>query len=213
MDGGARSLDHFPRAAFDRMDPRPDPTFYDSPRLVVHIDEGAIAAVGTLIARLAPPNPAILDLMSSYASHLPANLPAHAVVGVGLNATELAANPQLSRWYVQDINAEPALPEAEASFDLALCTVSVQYLTVPLEVFAAVRRVLRPAAPFLVTFSNRCFPTKAVRVWHEGGDAEHLALVRAYFERSGGWTAPEQAAHRPRGGDPLYAVWARRADA
>jgi SAM-dependent methyltransferase len=212
-DAAPRSLDHFRAEAFDRVDPRPDSTFYDAPRYVVHIDDGAIAAVGTLVARLAAPGAAVLDLMSSYRSHLPPELRPSAVVGIGLNAAEMAANPQLTRWAVLDLNAEPGLPEPDASFDLALCTVSVQYLTQPLETFAAVRRVLRPGAPFLVTFSNRCFPTKAVRLWHAGTDADHLALVRRYFTLSGGWTAPEAAAHTPAAGDPLYGVWARRADA
>ena len=212
-DPAPRTLDHFRPEAFDRIDPRPDSTFYDVPRYVVHIDDGAIAAVGALVARLAAPGAVVLDLMSSYRSHLPPDLQPSAVVGIGLNAAEMAANPQLTRWVVHDLNADPALPEPDASFDLALCTVSVQYLTRPLETFAAVRRTLRPGAPFLVTFSNRCFPTKAVRIWHAGSDADHLALVRSYFILSGGWTAPEAAAHTPPDGDPLYGVWARRADA
>ena len=212
-DAAPRTLDHFPAAAFERVDPHPDSTFYDVPRYVVHIDDGAIAAVGALVRGLAAPGATVLDLMSSYRSHLPSDLQPSAVVGIGLNAAEVAANPQLTRWAVHDLNADPALPEPAAAFDLALCTVSVQYLTSPLEVFAAVRRVLRPGAPFLVTFSNRCFPTKAVRIWHAGDDADHLALVRRYFALSGGWTAPEATAHTPPDGDPLYGVWARRAEA
>jgi SAM-dependent methyltransferase len=211
-DTTPRTLDHFRPEAFDRIDPRPDSTFYDEPRYVVHIDEGAIAAVGALISRLAAPGAAVLDLMSSYRSHLPADLHPSAVVGIGMNGPEMAANPQLTRWVMHDLNADPVLAEPDASFDLALCTVSVQYLTAPLETFAAVRRVLRPGAPFLLTFSNRCFPTKAVRIWHAGSDADHLALVRSYFQLSGGWITPEAAAHTPPDGDPLYGVWARRAD-
>ena len=207
-----RTLDHFRAADFDRIDPRPDSTFYDVPRLVVHIDDGAIAAVGALVRRLASPGAAVLDLMASYRSHLPPDLAPSRVVGVGLNGPEMAANPQLTRWAVHDLNADPTVAEPDGSFDLALCTVSVQYLTRPLEMFAAVRRALRPGAPFLVTFSNRCFPTKAVRIWHEGSDRDHLLLVRRYFLLSGGWTAPEAAAHTPPDGDPLYGVWARRAD-
>jgi hypothetical protein len=216
MEAAPRSLDHFPAAAFERIDPAPDQRFYESPRYVVHIDDGAIAAVGALIERLAPPRPRILDLLSSYRTHLPPELAASEVVGVGLNAAEMAANPQLSRWTVQDLNADPAITEPDDTFDLALCTVSVQYLTRPLELFDAVRWVLRsPGAAesggaFLVTFSNRCFPTKAVRIWLEGDDTEHLALVRQYFLLSGGWTAVEAAAHTPPSGDPLFGVWARR---
>jgi SAM-dependent methyltransferase len=216
MDETPRTLDHFSPRDLDRIDPRRDALFYDVPRYVVHIDDGAIAAVGELIRRLAPPRPTVLDLMSSYRSHLPPDLEAEEVVGIGLNADEMAANPQLTRWRVHDLNEEPAIDELPGRVDLALCTVSVQYLTRPLELFDAVRRLLRPPTAstpggvFLVTFSNRCFPTKAVRLWLEGDDAEHLALVRGYFRLSGGWTAIEAAAHRPPGGDPLYGIWARR---
>jgi SAM-dependent methyltransferase len=206
----ARSAEHFRTEDFARLDPRPDPTFYELPRYVVHIDDGAIAAVGTLVARLAPPAATVLDLMSSYRSHLPASLAPREVVGIGLNAAEMVANPQLTAHHVHDMNAEPRLPVPDERFDLALCTVSVQYLTRPLEVFAAVRQVLRPDGVFLVTFSNRCFPTKAIRLWLQGGDADHLVLVRRYFQLSGGWSEPEAAAYRPPDGDPLYGVWARR---
>jgi hypothetical protein len=218
MQAAPRSLDHFAAAAFDRIDPTPDPRFYESPRYVVHIDDGAIAAVAALIERLASPRPRILDLLSSYRSHLPPYLAAREVFGIGLNAAEMAANPQLSRWMVQDLNVDPAIAVPDEPYDLALCTVSVQYLARPLELFDAVRRLLRsPGAAtdggaFLVTFSNRCFPTKAIRLWLEGDDADHLALVRQYFSLSGGWTAVEAAAHTPAAGDPLFGVWARRQD-
>jgi hypothetical protein len=212
-----RTLDYFTPADFERIDPRRDPLFYESPRYVVHIDDGAIAAVGTLIERLAPPRPAVLDLMSSYRSHLPPAIEPREVVGVGLNAEEMAANPQLTRWLVHDLNVEPTLPLPAAHFDLALCTVSVQYLIQPLEVFWQVGELLRapqpsePGGVLLVTFSNRCFPTKAARIWLAGDDAAHLALVRRYFTLSGCWTGVEAAAFTPPDGDPLYGVWARRA--
>src|SRR5262245_29253986 len=117
-EAAPRTLDHFLPEAFDRVDPRPDSTFYDFPRYVVHIDDGAIAAVGVLAARIAEPGATVLDLMSSYRSHLPPDLEPRAVVGIGLNAEEMAANPQLTRWAVHDLNAEPALPEPDATYDL-----------------------------------------------------------------------------------------------
>jgi SAM-dependent methyltransferase len=130
---------------------------------------------------------------------------------VGLNAAEMAANPQLTRWLVHDLNADPTLPEAEASFDLALCTVSVQYLTRPLEVFAAVRRALRPGAPFLVTFSNRCFPTKAVEIWNRLDDRGHMQLVESYLREAGNFRDIHSLDRSPRRlfSDPLYAAVAR----
>ena len=198
------------RAAL-RVDQSDDGLFYRQSRLVVHIDAGAIAAVTDLIRRLVPPGCDVLDLMSSYRSHLPDDLELVRVVGLGMNGEELTANRQLDEYVLHDLNADPSLPFADERFDAALCTVSVQYLTRPVAVFREVRRVLKPGAPFLVTFSNRCFPTKAVLAWHQRDDDGHVALVREYFDAAGRWRDPDTAAHVPRNGDPLFAVWAYRA--
>jgi SAM-dependent methyltransferase len=198
-----------PPGAYGREDEAPDPLFYELPRRVVHIDDGAIAALGRLYGEALPMGGRLLDLMSSWRSHLPPGLRAAEIVGLGLNADEMADNPQLTRHVVHDLNRQPRLPFEAESFDGAMCAVSIQYLVHPLEVFREVRRVLRPGAPFVVAFSNRCFPTKAVAVWHATSDAQHVALVRAYFESAGGWQAPVAEDRSPAQGDPLHAVWAR----
>lgn len=199
---------------FQRLDESADEAFYDVPRLVTHIDDGAIAAAGRLYAELLPPGDDVLDLMSSWVSHLPDAFPVRRLVGLGMNGEELAANPRLAGYVVHNLNREPALPFADGEFGGCICTVSVQYLTRPVEVFAEVRRVLRPGAPFIVTFSNRCFPTKAVAIWRSLGDRDHARLVGSYFELSGGWTGLEARDCSPQGNgyaDPLYAVLARKA--
>ena len=151
----------------------------------------------------------LLDLMSSWRSHLPPGLAAE-VVGLGLNAEEMADNPQLSRHVVHDINRDPRLPFEDATFDGVMCAVSIQYVTQPVRLLREVHRVLRPRAPFVVSFSNRCFPTKAIALWLGTSDVQHLTLVRAYFEAAGGWTDAREEDRSPgAGGDPLYAVWAR----
>jgi SAM-dependent methyltransferase len=201
----------FPPAAYGRDDEAVDGEFYLYPRRVVHIDDGAIAALGRLYAELLPPGGRLLDLMSSWRSHLPEGFRAGAVVGLGLNAEEMGENPQLTRHLVHDLNREPALPFGDEEFDGALCAVSIQYLTHPVLVFREVGRVLRPGAPFVVAFSNRCFPTKAVAIWRDSTDRQHLALVRSYFETAGGWLDLRAEDRSPPGdGDPLYAVWARK---
>jgi SAM-dependent methyltransferase len=209
--GAPRGDGLLPPGAYAREDESPDGSFYGLPRKVVHIDDGVIAALGRLYADVLPGGGRLLDLMSSWRSHLPAELRPSAVVGLGLNAEEMADNPQLTRAVVHDLNRDPRLPFADEEFDGATCAVSIQYVVHPLRVFRELRRVLRPGAPFVVSFSNRCFPTKAVAVWLSTTDAQHRALVRSYFDATGGWTGIEDDERVPAGGgDPLYAVWACR---
>ena len=197
----------FPPEFFDRVDRSSDAVFYSWPRLVTHIDDGAVAAVGALYEELGIRGE-VLDLMASWISHFltaPARLTA-----LGMNAQELAANPCASEWLVHDLNARPRLPFQDDSFDAAVCCVSVDYLTRPIDVFADVARVVRRGGPFACTFSNRCFPTKAIRGWLASSDEQHCAIVAAYFRRAGGWTEPVAQRRTPpfHTGDPLYAVWA-----
>jgi SAM-dependent methyltransferase len=200
-----------PPAAFARDDERPDTAFYLDPRKVVHIDDGALAALSGLYGDVLSASGRLLDLMSSWRSHLPAGVRAGEVVGLGLNAEEMADNPRLTSSVVHDLNREPRLPFRDEAFDGAMCAVSIQYLVHPVRVFCEVHRVLRPGAPFVVSFSNRCFPTKAVAIWLGTTDRQHLALVRGYFEAAGAWSMLREEDRSPAGGgDPLYAVWARK---
>ena len=194
---------------FDRADPTPDADFYVPPRFVTHIDDGAIAAVGDLYAELGLDGD-VLDLMGSWVSHFHA-APAHLTV-LGMNAAELAANPQADVTVVHDLNAAPRLPFGSASFDAAVCCVSVDYLIHPVDVFADVARTLRPGGPFVCTFSNRCFPTMAVRGWLASTDEQHCEIVAHYFRSTGAFEAPIVERRTPSAhfGDPLYAVWATR---
>ncbi|MEX1008971.1 MAG: class I SAM-dependent methyltransferase [Acidimicrobiia bacterium] len=200
-----------PPGFFDRADASNDAHFYSWPRLVTHIDDSAIAAVGALYDELGI-NGEVLDLMSSWVSHF-SNAPARLTV-LGMNPSELAENPQAAARIVHDLNAQPELPFSDASFDAVVCCVSVDYLVRPIEVFRDVARVLRPGGPFVCTFSNRCFPTKAIRGWLAASDEEHCVIVAEYFRRSGGFAEPAidrrtPPAHR---GDPLFAVWGRSVD-
>jgi len=197
----------FPPGFLDRTDPSPDPSFYASPRFVTHIDDRAIAAVAALYEELGLDG-TVLDLMSSWVSHFRTR-PAH-LIALGLNADELAANTAAADTVVQDLNADPVLPFEDATIDAATCCVSVDYLTRPVEVFREVGRVLRPGGLFVCTFSNRCFPTKAVRGWLATDDAGRVDIVRAYFAASGAFGPAQAELRTPPGspGDPLYGVWA-----
>jgi SAM-dependent methyltransferase len=205
------SFPTWPRGFFERQDPSDDADFYAAPRFVTHIDAGAVRAVSALYDELAVPDGRVLDLMASWVSHL-SRRPKGGLVLLGMNAAELAANPIAEEHVLRDLNRDPQLPFGDASFDAVTCCVSIDYLVQPVEVLREVARVLRPGGVVVITFSNRCFPTKAIRGWLLTDDGNHLAIVRAYLEQAAGF-GPVSAQRRTAGdwhGDPLYGVWARR---
>jgi SAM-dependent methyltransferase len=205
-------LPELPPRAFAKVDASADGLFYAQPRFVTHIDDGAIAAVTGLYGSLFPAGGTVLDLMSSWVSHLPEGVAFAEVIGHGMNAAELAANPRLDRWFVQDLNADPGLPLPEASVDAVGLCASVQYLQRPVEVMREVRRVLRPGGVVAIAFSNRCFPTKAVAIWQGLGGQDQCGLVALYLRHAGipVVEALELVSPGQPGRDPLWAVIGRR---
>lgn len=212
--------DFFSDNPFARSDEQMDGIFYGSPRLVHHLDQTAREMVTDIYSRFVGDGMRVLDLMSSWVSHLPDAVKLERVSGLGLNRTELEQNQRLTDIHVQDLNAKPRLPYADASFDLAICTVSVEYLIHPLALFAEVGRVLRPGGTFVVVFSNRWFPPKVIRIWEQIHEFERIGLVMEYFLRSGAFNNLEthsmRGLPRPRDdkyarelaySDPVYAVW------
>ena len=197
----------FPPGFFSRADERDDATFYASDRLVTHIDDRAIAAVGALYRHLGLTG-SVLDIMSSWVSHF-LDAPSELVV-LGMNELELAANPMATGRVVLDLNADPRLPFADGRFDAVTCCVSVDYLTRPIDVLVEAARVVRPGGLVVCTFSNRCFPTKVIRGWLGLDDDGRRALVAEYFRRAECFEEPQVALCTPpqSPGDPLSAVWA-----
>lgn len=189
-----------------RLDSRDDAVFYQSPRLVQHIDTTARARIAEIYSRFLQPGMRVLDLMSSWQSHLPEPLTDLQVTGLGMNAQELAENPQLSDSVVHDLNLHPQLPFDTGLFDAVICTVSVEYLVQPIEVFRDIARILKPGAPFILTFSDRWFPTKAIELWADLHAFERMGLVLDYFRRAGGYVdlGTESLRGLPRPEDDLY---------
>jgi Methyltransferase domain len=174
-----------PPGAFARLDEEADERFYEPARLVTHIDDHAIAVLTEFYRAVLPAGGVLLDLMSSWVSHLPPETAYAEVIGHGMNAEELAANPRLDRRFVQNLNRNPVLPLADDSADAAMICVSIQYLQRPLAVLREAVRVLRPGVPLVISFSNRCFWTKAVAVWRSLDDDGHARLVQLYLDRAG----------------------------
>lgn len=203
----------YPSNLFRRQDETDDALFYSEPRLLVHIDEHAISAIGQFFDKTLPKDGVILDLMSSWRSHLPEGFPKQKMIGLGLNAVEMNENPQLDESVVHDLNADPVLPFDDGYFDAAVVTVSIQYMVRPLEVFSDVCRVLKAGASFHVIYSNRMFPTKAVAVWQSLDDRQKAQLIASYFVKAGGWDEPIARDISPQMEfytDPVYVVSARK---
>jgi SAM-dependent methyltransferase len=212
----AMTINSFPADFFERQDMSDDSFFYSTPRKVVHIDESAIGALKDVYLNLLPSDGIYLDLMSSWRSHYPPELKPAQVIGLGMNAEEMRENNQLSQYVVHNLNQNPNLPYESNLFDAVTCTVSVQYPTNPVAVFTEVNRVLKPSGVFIVSFSNRCFPNKAVAIWLSSSDEQHIALVGQYFQLSGKWSDLTAQKTNPAEGypieaNPLYVVWAKKA--
>jgi SAM-dependent methyltransferase len=208
-------VSRIPEDAFRRTDEAPDEEFYRTSRIVTHIDDGAIAAVTQLYRELFPVGGEILDLMSSWVSHLPPEVAYRRVIGLGMNEVELRRNERLASYIVQNLNINPELPFGEAEFDGVGICVSIDYLTRPVEVLREIGRVLKIGGPLIVAFSNRCFPTKAVEIWHQLDDRGHMRLVEEYLRDAGNFANIRSLDRSPRRvfGDPLYAVVAESAGA
>ncbi len=203
-------LPDFEPEYFARRDNRDDAEFYVPPRLVHHLDQPARDALTNFYRRTIPEGARVLDLMSSWVSHLPEDVEYAAVAGLGMNREELDANPRLTDRVVHNLNRDPRLPYCDDSFDACLIALSVQYLTDPLAVFEEIGRVLAPGGLCAVSFSNRCFPTKAVAIWQALDDPGHAGLVVTYFRRTPWFAEPafDDLSPDPRT-DPLFVVSAR----
>ncbi len=204
-----------------KLDDSNDLSFYDSPRLVTHVDRGFIDRLTNLYREKLQPDTRILDLMSSWVSHLPHEMEFAHVEGHGMNEEELAKNSQLDRYFVQDLNQNPKLPLEDADFDGVLITVSIQYLQYPEAILSEIQRILKPNGVVIISFSNRMFYQKAIAAWRDGTDTDRVNLVQKYFESVDGFSKPEVIVHQPplpgflqmlglAGGDPFYAVVARK---
>jgi SAM-dependent methyltransferase len=204
-----------------KLDNTDDTQFYSMPRFVTHVDEGFIDQLTQLYRDRLKPNTRILDMMSSWVSHLPEEIEFAHVEGHGLNQEELARNRRLNHYFVQNLNENPQLPLQDEDFDAVLICVSVQYLQYPDAVFSEIHRILKPGGIAIISFSNRMFFQKAIAAWREGTEASRVELVKSYFQSVPGFHPPEVIANQSAapsflqmfgvgGGDPFYAVIAQR---
>jgi Methyltransferase domain len=204
---------------FSRTDPNNDGIFYSFPKFVYHIDEPAVAALTQYYRKNIPPNSAILDICSSWVSHYPLEFPEtmKTICATGINPLELQFNDQLTGGYVaRDLNQDPTLPYDDNTFDVVTCVVSIDYLIKPIEILKECNRVLKPGGKIIISQSNRCFPTKAIAMWLQMNDRQHLELINGFLQYAGGYEYPASAyditATLPDNGyrDPMFIVEAMK---
>ena len=203
----------YPENAFNREDESDDALFYSEARLVVHIDAAAITQLKKYLLDQLPEGCTMLDLMSSWRSHIPDGVTTHQVYGLGLNGEEMSNNPQLDHWVIKDINKDSNLPYEDSKFDAVMVVVSIQYMTDPISVFDEVNRVLKKDSKFHVVYSNRMFPTKATKIWKAFDNIERANLIGSYLGNSGLWSVPNAIDISPVGSvvsDPLFVVSAQK---
>jgi len=198
-------MDDIPPQMFARMDEAPDAEFYREPRFVNHIDDATIAALTDFYREFVPSGSDVLDLMSSWVSHLPGDVEYARVAALGMNEAELSANPRADEHCVHDLNTNPELPFESGSFDRALIAVSIQYLTRPVEVLAEAARVLRDDGAICIAMSHRLFPTKAIAAFHRLQPAQRVRLVSTYLSRAG-FGSVRFVDRSPDNADPLWLV-------
>lgn len=204
-----------------KLDESDDILFYSFPRFVTHVDDRFLTQLTQLYRERLKPHTQILDMMSSHVSHLPDDMEFTQVQGHGMNEQELARNPRLTQYFIQDLNKNPQLPLPDQEFDAVLNCVSVQYLQYPDAIFQEIHRILKPGGIAIISFSNRMFYQKAIAAWRDGNEASRVQLVKRYFESVPGFNPPEVIARSSPvpsflqmlgggGGDPFYAVIGQR---
>lgn len=204
-----------------KLDETEDSQFYSFPRFVTHVDDSFISQLTELYRQKLHPNSRILDLMSSWVSHLPPEIEFSHIEGHGLNEEELRKNPRLNHYFLQNLNVNLQLPLLDQDFDAVLCAVSVQYLQYPEAIFSEIYRILKPNGIAIFSFSNRMFYQKAISVWRDSSDSQKVYLVQNYFKSVNGFSKPEVITLKKQtpsflamfgigSVDPFYAVFAQK---
>jgi SAM-dependent methyltransferase len=205
---------------FQRENEADDCLFYESTRLVKHVDSIASDHISEIYSRFLNPGIKVLDLMSGSSSHLPEDMPSLEITGLGLNQAELDKNTALHHRVVHNLNQNPILPFENQQFDLVICSLSVEYLNQPQAVFKDIARILKPEAQLIITFSDRWLTQKVTRIWKMLYPFERMGLVTDFFKSTGRFenlaTESIQGYYRPysdplykerRDSDPIFAVW------
>ena len=170
----------------DKSDISDDEIFYQQPRFVHHLSDSFRTRLTTLYSEYLLNHHIILDLMSSWVSHLPTNIRYKKVIGHGMNEAELSSNERLDRFFVQNLNKKQNMPIEDSSVDVGLIVAGWQYLQYPEKVSLELSRVIKSDSLLIISFTNRAFWTKAPNIWTYSSEEKRIEYVTSVLT-SNGW--------------------------
>ena len=163
-----------------------DEIFYQQPRFVHHLSDSFRTRLTSLYSEYLLNHHIILDLMSSWVSHLPSNISYKKVIGHGMNEAELSSNERLDRFFVQNLNKKQNMPIEDSSIDVGLIVAGWQYLQYPEKVSLELSRVIKSDSLLIISFTNRAFWTKAPNIWTYSSEEKRIEYVTNVLT-SNGW--------------------------
>ena len=170
----------------NKSDISDDEIFYQQPRFVHHLSDSFRNRLTSLYSEYLLNHHIILDLMSSWVSHLPSNISYKKVIGHGMNEAELSSNERLDRFFVQNLNKKQNMPIEDSSVDVGLIVAGWQYLQYPEKVSLELSRVIKSDSLLIISFTNRAFWTKAPNIWTYSSEEKRIEYVTSLLT-SNGW--------------------------
>ena len=171
----------------EKIDTSDDQIFYQQPRYVHHLSEPFRSRLTSLYSEYLLKHHVILDLMSSWVSHLPTNIRYKKVIGHGLNEAELITNKRLDRFWIQNLNKTQNMPIEDSCIDVGLIVAGWQYLQYPEKVSLELSRIIKPDSFLIISFTNRAFWTKSPNIWTYSSEENRMEYVNSVLTSSG-WT-------------------------
>ena len=163
-----------------KIDVADDQIFYQHPRYVHHLSDSFRTRLKNLYSNYLLNHYVILDLMSSWVSHLPQGITYKKVIGHGMNEAELSSNQRLDSYWIQNLNQNQNIPIESSSIDAGLVVAGWQYLQYPERVALELSRIIKTDSLLIISFTNRAFWTKAPNIWthsSEDGRIEYVSRV------------------------------------
>jgi len=169
----------------EKIDISDDEIFYQQPRFVHHLSDSFRNRLTKIYSEYLLKHHVILDLMSSWVSHLPSNTRYNKVIGHGMNEAELSSNKRLDNFWVQNLNRSQILPVEDSSIDVGLIVAGWQYLQYPEKVSLELSRIIKPDSFLIISFTNRAFWNKASNIWTYSSEEKRIEYVNSVLSDNG----------------------------